>query len=215
MRNLYLNGNQLEGEIPAELGNLMSLRRVDLGTNQLAAPIPPTVGGLVNLVFLRLSNNQLTGGIPTELGGLINLRYLHLAHNQLTGHIPLELGNLANLSELRLSGNQLSGCIPSQLQHVNVSDLVELALPFCASPALTTGRITLSDVDNTRGYVLTVVGSGFSHGTSAAVYVLYTVHAPDSCQQVVNDGTRVGSSIVGTDGRVAVTFAVTSAYPSA
>ncbi len=43
---------------------------------------------------------------------------------------------------------------------------------------LTTARkIGLSDVDNSRGYELTVTGSGFKNGTSAAVYVLN--RAPD------------------------------------
>ena len=41
----------------------------------------------------------------------------------------------------------------------------------------TVGKISLSDVDNTRGYELTVTGSGFNNGTSAAVHVL---HIPNS-----------------------------------
>ena len=40
----------------------------------------------------------------------------------------------------------------------------------------TVAKISLSDEDNTRGYELTVTGSGFNNGTSAAVHVL---HAPD------------------------------------
>ena len=37
----------------------------------------------------------------------------------------------------------------------------------------TAGKISLSDEDNTRGYELTVTGSGFNNGTSAAVHVLH------------------------------------------
>ena len=36
----------------------------------------------------------------------------------------------------------------------------------------TVAKISLSDVDNKRGYEMTVTGSGFNNGTSAAVYVL-------------------------------------------
>ena len=41
----------------------------------------------------------------------------------------------------------------------------------------TARKITLSDVDNSRGYELTVTGSGFKNGTTAAVFVLN--RAPD------------------------------------
>ena len=37
----------------------------------------------------------------------------------------------------------------------------------------TVAKITLSDVDNSRGYEMTVTGSGFNNGTSADVYVLH------------------------------------------
>ena len=79
---LWLNGNRLKGELPAELGSLLSLAELDL------------------------SNNQLSGEIPAELGGLPSLRRLDLANNQLSGEIPAELGNISNLS---LDGNRLTG----------------------------------------------------------------------------------------------------------
>ena len=48
---------------------------------------------------------------------------------------------------------------------------------FTATDVKTTvAKIGLSDVDNDRGYELTVTGSGFNNGTSAAVHVLG--HAP-------------------------------------
>ena len=38
----------------------------------------------------------------------------------------------------------------------------------------TWAKISLSDVDNKRGYEMTVTGSGFNNGTTAGVYVLPT-----------------------------------------
>ena len=81
---LFLDDNQLSGEIPSELGNLLNLYR------------------------LELDGNRLSGEIPAELGGLPNLEYLFLADNRLSGEIPVELGTIPNL---RLAGNQLSGRI--------------------------------------------------------------------------------------------------------
>ena len=82
-------------------------------------------------------------------------------------------------------------------------------------------KISLSDEDNTRGYELTVTGSGFNNGTSAAVHVLANdasnpnladLLASDErslCQLIIRDGQRAGIATVGSDDKVAVEFPVT------
>ena len=112
---LSLGNNQLSGEMPAELGNLLSLERLSLNDNQLSGEIPSELGNLLNLQRLDLSDNQLSGGIPSELGNLLNLQRLDLSDNQLSGEIPSELGNLLNLYGLELDSNRLSGEIPAEL----------------------------------------------------------------------------------------------------
>ena len=96
---LYLNDNQLTGEIPAALGNTWGLKRLNLGDNQLTGEIPAELANLSNLEYLNLGDNQLTGEIPAELSNLTNLEQLSLGGNQLTGEIPKELGNLTNLND--------------------------------------------------------------------------------------------------------------------
>ena len=129
--HLLLGGNQMAGEIPAELGSLAMLERLWLHDNQLKGEMPPELGNLVNLEELYLFDNQLTGTIPAELGGLINLTHLWLDGNQLSGEIPAELGRLAKLTLLYLSGNQLTGCVPDSLRDVADNDFVQLGLTFC------------------------------------------------------------------------------------
>ncbi len=123
---LFLNGNQLSGEIPPELGNLANLKRLDLYLNDLTGEIPPELGNLANLIELDLYYNQLNGEIPPELGNLANLTSLRLSENQLSGEMPPELGNLANLEELLLNDSQLSGEIPPELG--NLANLKTLHL---------------------------------------------------------------------------------------
>ena len=106
---LSLNHNQLSGEIPPELGNLVLLQLLFLGGNQLSGEIPPELGNLANLRNLELGENQLSGEIPAELGNLANLESLSLLRNELSREIPPELGNLTNLEWLYLFENQLSG----------------------------------------------------------------------------------------------------------
>ena len=86
-------------------------------------------------------------------------------------------------------------------------------------PLPTYAKISLSDINNRRGYNLTVSGSGFNNGTTAAVYVLYDpsvgldafdddISEAALCERIVDQGTLVGSSLVGSDDRVSVTFVV-------
>ncbi len=124
---LWLNGNRLKGELPAELGSLLSLAELYLSNNQLSGEIPDELGSLLNLQRMDLSNNQLSGAIPDELGGLLNLQRMDLANNQLSGEIPDELGGLLNLQRLYLGRNQLSGEIPAAIG--NLPNMIWLSLP--------------------------------------------------------------------------------------
>ena len=112
---LWLDGNELSGSIPSELGNLTNLGVLSLSYNELSGSIPSELGNLANLGVLWLDVNQLSGSIPLELGNLANLYSLYLGDNELSGSIPLELGNLTNLGTLGLYRNQLSGSIPLEL----------------------------------------------------------------------------------------------------
>ena len=64
---------------------------LDLGDEDLNGTIPAALGDLSALETLDLSDNSLSGAIPIELGKLWDLRELRLSGNSLTGCIPLEL----------------------------------------------------------------------------------------------------------------------------
>ena len=123
---LELQRNELTGPVPVWLGSLTNLNQLDLSYNLLTGPIPVELGNLSNLQLLSLWRNQLTGTIPPELARLTNLELLALSHNQLTGPVPSALSTLTNLETLDLSGNQLTGPIPAELG--NLSNLQALSL---------------------------------------------------------------------------------------
>lgn len=112
---LNVRNNNLVGELPAGLGELQSLIRLDLWANSLMGEIPSELGGLTRLEDLDLSSNRLSGEIPSELGNLTYLQSLELSRNALSGEIPPELGNLAELRYLRLDRNALTGELPPEL----------------------------------------------------------------------------------------------------
>ena len=66
----------------------------------VAGPIPPELGDLTSLRVLDLSFTRLSGPIPPELGNLAHLEVLSFRHTQVSGPIPPELGNLARLKRL-------------------------------------------------------------------------------------------------------------------
>ncbi len=115
LRHLNLSGNKLKGSIPEELGDLTDLKQLYLDGNKFTGSIPEELGDLTALKQLHLNGNELTGSIPEELGDLTSLSHLYLNGNKLKGSIPEELGDLSSLSHLSLSGNKLGGSIPEEL----------------------------------------------------------------------------------------------------
>ena len=110
---LRLEGNNLAGQLPAELGDLGGLWALDLSHNDLTGPIPP---GIYAEHELDLSNNRLTGRIPDSLSGR-SFRHLDLSNNQLSGPLPaVEMGTFfgeQGKGQLYLNDNRLTGPIPA------------------------------------------------------------------------------------------------------
>ncbi|MBI1299712.1 hypothetical protein GC175_32710 [bacterium] len=154
---LVLNGNNLQGSLPPEIGDLVHLQQLDLGSHITSAPphrsgicrYPSNRQSQDDSVQLNISRetsapfpcvNRLVGTIPPQIKNLTKLRQLVLgggAHsvinrNQLT--LPSEIGNLSNLQELDLSGIQLTMLPPeignlSNLQELNLSTNQLTTLP--------------------------------------------------------------------------------------
>jgi Leucine-rich repeat (LRR) protein len=106
---IFLEDNNLVGNLPPEIGNLDALLMLYVKSNQIAS-IPPEIGNLTLLGTLEISSNQLTN-LPPEIGGLNKLINLHLTGNKLTSLLP-EIGNLTLLGTLEISSNQLTNLPP-------------------------------------------------------------------------------------------------------
>ncbi len=124
--DITLEGNNMAGVIPPEIGDLTMLKGLNLATNHLTGSIPTQLGTLSSLQGLKLANNQLSGSIPTSLGNLGSLTFIEINSNQLTGSIPTQLGNATSIVFMRLSSNQLTGTIPTSLQNLTGLFLLDL-----------------------------------------------------------------------------------------
>lgn len=114
---LQLDGNPgLTGSLPSTLGNLSSLEHLSVTWNDgLTGSLPSSLGQLGNLIRLYADSTSLSGPIPPELGNLPQLDQLALGYSQFSGAIPPEIGNIPTLRDISLSGNHLTGDIPGEL----------------------------------------------------------------------------------------------------
>ncbi|KAB2068352.1 hypothetical protein ES319_A08G025100v1 [Gossypium barbadense] len=88
--SMDLSNNQFSGEIPEDVGQLISLQMHNFSHNNFTGPIPALFGNLVALESLDLSSNKLSGGIPSQMTNLTFLEVLNLSNNNLVGPIPYE-----------------------------------------------------------------------------------------------------------------------------
>ncbi|XP_028760189.1 receptor-like protein EIX2 [Neltuma alba] len=89
VHSIDLSTNNLSGEIPKELFNLVQLWSLNLSRNHLIGKIPKEIGGMKGLESLDLSYNKLSGEIPWTISNLSFFDYLNLSYNNFTGQIPL------------------------------------------------------------------------------------------------------------------------------
>jgi Leucine-rich repeat (LRR) protein len=119
--NLLLNQLNLTS-LPAEIGELINLKYLELSNNKLSS-LPPEIGNLVELHAFYLDENNLTT-LPPEIGNLVELHAFYLDENNLTT-LPPEIGNLVKLSTFSLIGNALESIPPEigNLTNLAVFDL--------------------------------------------------------------------------------------------
>ncbi|KAH7690680.1 Leucine-rich repeat protein, partial [Dioscorea alata] len=95
---------------------------IDLSRNELSGEIPEDLMNLLEKMGMNLSGNHLTGRISEKMGILLRLESLDLSNNNLSGEIPTTMIMLSFLSRLNLSYNNLSGRIPYGGQFLSLPD---------------------------------------------------------------------------------------------
>ncbi|XP_039138147.1 receptor-like protein EIX2 [Dioscorea cayenensis subsp. rotundata] len=112
----------MKGQVRRYDSTASLLIAIDLSDNQLSGEIPEELTNLIGLQSLHLSKNHFTGKIPENISQLQWLESLDLSMNNLSGVIPQSMTLLTSLSDLNLSYNHLSGEIPSKGQFQTLLD---------------------------------------------------------------------------------------------
>ncbi|KAL4654910.1 hypothetical protein ACB092_01G413900 [Castanea dentata] len=134
LEEMILANTSFSGKLPASVGNLGSVTKIDMRRCNFSGLIPSSLGNLTNLNYLDLSLNTFEGQIPSSFGNLIKLSFLHLAENELNGSIPFELANLTQLTHLFLYYNHLWGQIPFGLMNFTKLSSLGLAGNYFTGP---------------------------------------------------------------------------------
>uniref|UniRef100_A0A0D3EVI6 non-specific serine/threonine protein kinase n=1 Tax=Oryza barthii TaxID=65489 RepID=A0A0D3EVI6_9ORYZ len=108
-----LNGNQLSGSLPDEIGYLQNLNRLQIDQNEISGPIPKSFANLTSMRHLLVDSNNLSGPLPPELAETRSLQILQADNNNFSGSsIPAAYENIPTLLKLSLRNCNLQGGIP-------------------------------------------------------------------------------------------------------
>jgi len=117
---LNLSGQMLT-ELPAEVGQLLKLKRLDLWKNRLTK-LPEQIALLTNLEELILTDNLLTE-LPEGISELTNLKTLSLSKNKLA-QLPDSIIKLKNVTTFAAEWNNLgAACFVKICQLTALDDL--------------------------------------------------------------------------------------------
>ncbi|KAI8571172.1 hypothetical protein RHMOL_Rhmol01G0097900 [Rhododendron molle] len=108
--------------LPDEIGNLISLRTLDLAQNNLNT-LPDGICDLTCLKRLRLDDNNVSH-LPSGIGMLTSLESLNLERNSLCT-LPETIGKLSCLKELFVGNNKLSH-LPSEIGDLDSLKILKL-----------------------------------------------------------------------------------------
>ncbi|KAG7588356.1 Leucine-rich repeat [Arabidopsis suecica] len=106
MFGLDMSSNELNGEIPKELGDLQRIRALNLSHNSLSGLIPESFSNLTDIESIDLSFNLLRGPIPQDLSKLDYMVVFNVSYNNLSGSIPSQ-GKFSTLDGTNYIGNTL------------------------------------------------------------------------------------------------------------
>lgn len=122
---IELAGNNLNGPLPATLGNLTELNSLGLRANSVTGAIPASWASMTKLTSLNLAYTLISGELPGYLNTFTNLNSLQIVAGNVTGQFP-DLSNLSGLQALFLEANFTAGPIPQYI--ANLTSLTHLMI---------------------------------------------------------------------------------------
>ncbi len=115
LRHLDLRCNNLE-YLPKSIRNLQLLEYIDLGFNRsLSGNVLDMLTELKNLKHIDLYEDRYVTGAFDNIINLTQIKYLNLLSTQVSGSFPSQIGNLSNLELLNVMFTKITGSLPASL----------------------------------------------------------------------------------------------------
>ena len=137
LESLSFRGNSITS-LPDELGNLTLLRLLDVGYNSLTG-LPETINGLSSLQQVYAGHNSIEN-LPISIGDLTGLERLYLPHNLIT-ELPNTINGLTSVRTLYLNYNELS-CLPDNIGGLSAVETLVLSYNQLSSLPESIGDLT-------------------------------------------------------------------------
>ncbi|KAH7674537.1 Non-specific serine/threonine protein kinase protein [Dioscorea alata] len=116
LQELWLNGNTLMGHLPSWIGNLTSLRCLDLSKNSLYGPLPQSLWQLSALQKLYLGSNAFNGTVTeTDLHDFTRLEILDISLSPLVLNMSINWVPPFQLKILSMRGCPVGPAFPAWL----------------------------------------------------------------------------------------------------
>ncbi|RLM70171.1 hypothetical protein C2845_PM17G14380 [Panicum miliaceum] len=109
----HINSNRFCGIIPKSMSRLSLLHEFDVSNNRFVGPFPFVCLEMSSLKYLDLRFNDFEGELPPGLFDK-DLDAIFVNTNRFVGHIPENLGN-STASVVVVANNGLTGCIPKSI----------------------------------------------------------------------------------------------------
>jgi Leucine-rich repeat (LRR) protein len=102
LRNVNINRNQIDRELPADLFELTNLETLYIAFNQIPGTVPTLIGRLSKLAEFYAFDNRFSGQLPSEIGLLDSCQILGLGNNFLTGTLPTDMNQMVNMRDMSI-----------------------------------------------------------------------------------------------------------------
>jgi Leucine-rich repeat (LRR) protein len=106
------------GSIPADVGLLANLTKLDLYNTGVTGSLPSSMALLTRLTYVDIGGNKLNGTVPTFLGAWTDLEYFDLFENEFTGRFPFSIAaSWTRLGSFYINSNKFTGQLPPSIGH--------------------------------------------------------------------------------------------------
>ncbi|RWW35193.1 hypothetical protein GW17_00000015 [Ensete ventricosum] len=122
---LHINSNRFCGILPQNISRLKLLHELDASNNRFVGPFPDVALRLSSLKYLDLRFNDFEGTLPSTLFDK-DLDAIFLNDNHFSSQMPDNFGN-SKASVIVIANNKIRGCIPSSIGEM-AATLNELVL---------------------------------------------------------------------------------------